>query len=88
MSDAPRLRPLGQPRVVTVRTDELEAILGYGQRQVECLMQVLRRALGDDQAPRCERCSLCAPTDHPTPEITDADRAMARPALRPGCHGG
>ena len=23
MSDAPRLRPLGQPRVVTVRTDEL-----------------------------------------------------------------
>ena len=50
----------------------------YGRRQVKCLMRALRVALGDDGAGRCGRCSVCAPADHPTPDVTDDDRAAAR----------
>jgi ATP-dependent DNA helicase RecQ len=46
-----------------VRDKELEAMLRYGEGQVDCLMQSLRVALGDHDAERCERCSLCRSND-------------------------
>jgi ATP-dependent DNA helicase RecQ len=42
-----------------VRARELEAILAYGRRELECLMASLRRALGDSGAEACGRCSEC-----------------------------
>jgi ATP-dependent DNA helicase RecQ len=65
-------------RQFQVRTAELEAMLRYGGEQVGCLMQALRVALGDEDAPPCQRCSACMPHQHPKPEITDDDRATAR----------
>lgn len=44
-----------------VRQAELEAMLTYGRGKVDCLMQTLRRALGDTEAGRCGRCSRCRP---------------------------
>lgn len=65
-------------RQLQIRTAELEAMLRYGRGQVGCFMQELRVALGDEDAPPCERCSACVPHEHPKPEITDDDRAAAR----------
>jgi ATP-dependent DNA helicase RecQ len=45
----------------TVRQGELQAILRYGQGQVDCLMHTLRTALGDEESGPCGRCSLCCP---------------------------
>jgi ATP-dependent DNA helicase RecQ len=44
-----------------VKDKELEAMLGFGERQVSCLMQTLRVALGDRAAEACGHCSLCRP---------------------------
>jgi ATP-dependent DNA helicase RecQ len=41
-----------------VRTRGLQAMQAYAEGK-SCLMQTLRRALGDDQAARCGRCSNC-----------------------------
>ena len=46
-------------RQYQVRTQELEAKLKYAEGEVECLMQSLRIALGDSEAPKCGRCSRC-----------------------------
>lgn len=46
-------------RQFQVRNRELEAMLRYGDGQVECLMQSLRAALGDNSAEPCGRCSRC-----------------------------
>lgn len=45
-----------------VRSEELHRMLAYGQGEAGCLMQTLRRALGDEQATRCGRCSICLQT--------------------------
>ena len=56
-----RARRGGEPdlsrydRQLEVRTRELEAILRYGEGDPECLMQTLRVALGDTEAPKCGR---------------------------------
>jgi ATP-dependent DNA helicase RecQ len=42
-----------------VRARELGAMLAYGSREVGCLMEALRRALGDEEAKPCGRCSEC-----------------------------
>ncbi len=42
-----------------VRNQELEAMIHYAAGEVDCLMQSLRTALGDIEAPRCGRCSRC-----------------------------
>ncbi len=44
-----------------VRNGELAAMLRYGRREVSCLMQTLRLALGDEAAQPCGRCGECAP---------------------------
>lgn len=46
-------------RQLEVRTRELDAMLGYARREPGCLMQALRRALGDLEAQRCGRCDRC-----------------------------
>jgi ATP-dependent DNA helicase RecQ len=51
-------------RQLEVRTQELDAMLRYAGGQGSggqggCLMASLRRALGDDAAPTCGRCSVC-----------------------------
>ncbi|MCB1049773.1 MAG: RecQ family ATP-dependent DNA helicase [Acidobacteria bacterium] len=45
-----------------VRTQELNAMLAYAEGQSGCLMQALRRALGDDRASPCNQCSICDPS--------------------------
>jgi ATP-dependent DNA helicase RecQ len=42
-----------------VRGRELGAMLRYGDVEGGCLMATLRRALGDDAAAPCQRCSVC-----------------------------
>lgn len=49
-------------RQLEVRTHELDAILGYARREPPCLMQALRAALGDREAPACGRCDRCVAT--------------------------
>jgi ATP-dependent DNA helicase RecQ len=46
-------------RQLEVRTHELDAMLGYARREPGCLMQTLRRALGDLEATACGRCDRC-----------------------------
>ncbi|MFO7562085.1 MAG: RecQ family ATP-dependent DNA helicase [Enhygromyxa sp.] len=58
-SDAPSLERYR--RQLEVRTGELEAILAYARGEPECLMQALRRALGDLEAEPCGRCDRCVP---------------------------
>lgn len=48
-------------RQLDVRNAELDAMLAYGRGEPACLMQALRRALGDDEAPACGRCDRCVP---------------------------
>lgn len=44
-----------------VRQKELQSMLGYGEKKVDCLMQALRAALGDNDADACGRCAICLP---------------------------
>jgi ATP-dependent DNA helicase RecQ len=46
-------------RQYAVRSTELEGMLRYADGKVGCLMQALRQALGDTDAPKCGRCSRC-----------------------------
>lgn len=48
-------------RQLAVRNAELDAMLAYGRGEPPCLMQALRRALGDGEARACGRCDRCAP---------------------------
>ncbi len=65
-------------RQLTVRTAELRAILDYGHRRVDCLMQALRVALGDEAAGPCGRCSACDPARHPISTSTEEGLASVR----------
>ncbi|MEM7156031.1 MAG: RecQ family ATP-dependent DNA helicase [Myxococcota bacterium] len=69
----------GQPdldryrRQLEVRNAELDAMLAYGRGQPPCLMQALRRALGDDDAGPCGRCDRCMPrpeVEAPKPPVS------------------
>jgi ATP-dependent DNA helicase RecQ len=46
-------------RQLEVRTHELDAMIAYARREPDCLMQALRRALGDLEASACGRCDRC-----------------------------
>lgn len=48
-------------RQLEVRNAELDAMLAYGRGEPACLMQALRRALGDHEAAACGRCDRCVP---------------------------
>lgn len=55
-------------RQESVRNRELERMMDYAQAEPDCLMQHLRRALGDDEARVCGRCSVCmGEVDIPVP---------------------
>ncbi len=73
---APDLSRYEQQRLV--RTNELEAILKYGRQDVACLMQTLRSALGDGDADRCGRCSLCEGVGQAKEVPLEEDLAAAR----------
>ncbi|MCA9650093.1 MAG: RecQ family ATP-dependent DNA helicase [Myxococcales bacterium] len=57
-------------RQLRVRSDELDAMLGYARGEPACLMQALRMALGDGEAGPCKRCDRCVPDGviHPRSE--------------------
>lgn len=42
-----------------VRTTELKAIQHYAEQKKNCLMSILRQALGDKETDRCGKCSCC-----------------------------
>ena len=70
-------------RQLEVRTHELDAMLRYARGQASCLMQTLRQALGDDAAPACGRCSLCAPESLPVADPALVAEASAWLETRP-----
>ena len=92
-----RLERAGGPELTryerqrAVRTAELEAMLSYGRRDVGCLMQTLRQALGDDDATACGRCSVCEPGEAWKLEVESNAREAAqrwllhRPLPIPAC---
>lgn len=56
---------------------ELSHMLQYAEEPYSCRMSFLRKALGDDSAPRCSHCDLCQPASAPVlmqPEIDSIDR--------------
>ena len=69
-----------------VRTAGLESMIAYAEGRTGCLMQTLRRALGDDAAEPCGRCGDC----RETPLLASADRGdpaaflVRRPVVVPG----
>ncbi len=74
-----------------VRTQELDAMMRYAAGEVDCLMQTLRLALGDDDAGLCGRCAQCAPATHSMPRVGEgaevaadwlADRVLPIPAVK------
>jgi ATP-dependent DNA helicase RecQ len=76
-------------RQLEIRTGELDAIFRYARGEPDCLMQTLRAALGDLDAPRCARCSRCddsVPSPAPTLEARARTwletRALPLPASR------
>lgn len=64
-------------RQLDVRNAELDAMLAYGRGEPACLMQALRRALGDHEAPVCGRCDRCVPEGVVRPDATAAPRGAA-----------
>ncbi len=44
------------------KTQELTAMMQYGEKQVLCLMAALRQRLGDTDAKACKQCNQCRPT--------------------------
>lgn len=46
-------------RQYEIRSRELGLMMAYGAGERGCLMQTLRKALGDLEAPKCGRCSIC-----------------------------
>ncbi len=54
----------------TVRKSELEAMLSYARGEADCLMQMLRIRLGDEQAEPCGHCSRCRPDMFPSGVMT------------------
>lgn len=71
-------------RQLEVRTHELDAMFGYARREPGCLMQALRRALGDLEATACGRCDRCVAQhdeDRDDPELVA--RASAWLETRP-----
>jgi ATP-dependent DNA helicase RecQ len=70
---------------LAVRTQGLDAMLAYAERGA-CLMQTLRRHLGDDDAPPCGRCGPClgAPLALDVREARAEDWLATRPVVVPG----
>lgn len=66
-----------------VRTHELNAMLGYARREPGCLMQTLRRALGDLEALACGRCDRCVALDEDREDPELVARASAWLETRP-----
>jgi len=83
-------------RMHAARRRELDAMVRFGNREVCCLMQSLRQALGDTRAEPCGRCSLCRTEAWPLalPDATEAAawleaqpvalRARRKPAMAEG----
>jgi ATP-dependent DNA helicase RecQ len=46
-----------------VKNNELTQMLTYGTQTKTCLMEILRRALGDERTQPCGHCSVCKPRD-------------------------
>lgn len=67
-------------RQLAVRNAELDAMLAYGRGEPPCLMQALRRALGDVEAPACGRCGRCAPGTVVRPNPAEAAGAAGATA--------
>ncbi|MFG0316944.1 MAG: RecQ family ATP-dependent DNA helicase, partial [Planctomycetota bacterium JB042] len=65
-------------RQLEVRTDELRAMLAYGEGRTGCLMKTLREALGDRRADACGRCSTCRPDAGDPAPLADEERVAAR----------
>ncbi|PRP93700.1 RecQ family ATP-dependent DNA helicase [Enhygromyxa salina] len=73
-------------RQLEVRTQELDAIFRFARREPACLMQALRAALGDDDAPACGRCDRCVASEVPAVDPVDPQleaRASAWLETRP-----
>jgi len=67
-----------------VRTGGLDAMMAYAEGATGCLMQTLRRRLGDDDAGPCGRCVACGVALAPVPRTdTAADWLGARPVGLP-----
>jgi len=64
-----------------VREAELEAMLGYGRGEPDCLMQALRRALGDEEADACGRCDRCLAATQGTDETEVATATELAPTI-------
>ena len=47
-----------------VRTFELSEMIHYGKKSSDCLMKILRKALGDLEANNCGHCSVCSKTQY------------------------
>lgn len=63
------------------RTYELEQMISYSKQSESCLMQLLRNALGDQDADTCKHCSICSPGDAQkisTTEIQIAENWLAK----------
>ncbi|MEO0603155.1 MAG: RecQ family ATP-dependent DNA helicase [Myxococcota bacterium] len=73
-----------------VRTAGLDAMQAYADASPDCLMQTLRRALGDTEAGPCGRCSVCLGRGLELPPPTGAATAwMAdQPTVVPGTRSG
>lgn len=54
-----------------VRSAELQAMQNYAKQTQQCLMKILRLALGDKQADNCRQCSVCASPVFKTVENKD-----------------
>ena len=54
-----------------VKTNELEAMLNYGEQKDVCRMLILRTILGDELAQPCGRCDICTKQFHVVKTNTD-----------------
>jgi len=79
----------GQPdltryqRQEQVRKAELARMVDYAEGRSGCLMQALRRALGDDNAQECGRCARCGGFTAEVEGSTDAEAAERWMSARP-----
>ncbi|MFT4624394.1 MAG: ATP-dependent DNA helicase RecQ [Myxococcota bacterium] len=65
-------------RQEATRRTQLDQMIAYAEGNSGCLMQTLRRALGDDDAPACGRCGGCLGTVPPALPPSDAADWLAR----------
>jgi len=60
-----------------VKTNELEAMLRYGEQKDVCRMLILRTTLGDELVQPCGRCDVCTQSSHIVGENTDQITAIS-----------